>query len=202
MIIETTNLQPVLQKPQLLLATRPISPQTPSLPSHPSLPSPSHPSLPILSNLSHNDSLNTPNDIVKNSKNTIYINNDEIKKEIKQSKFSILSFNIRSLTKNIMTLKDTVKTLDTDIIGLQEIWNPHAGFVKIDGYKDIIMKKRSGKRGGGLGFYLRNDMAYKTLDDVNNLNLKKIEALGIKLTTDNNETQIINIYRPPGSDKK
>ena len=149
MIIETTNLQPVLQKPQLLLATRPISPQTPSLPSHPSLSSlssPSHPSLPILSNLSHNDSLNTPNDIVKNSKNTIYINNDEIKKEIKQSKFSILSFNIRSLTKNIMTLKDTVKTLDTDIIGLQEIWNPHAGFVKIDGYKDIIMKKRSGKR--------------------------------------------------------
>ena len=102
-----------------------------------------------------------------------------------------------------MTLRETVKRLETDIIGLQEIWNPHAGFVKIDGYKDIVMKKRtSGKRGGGLGFYLKNHMVYKTIDDVNNLNLKKLEVLGIRLKIDNNEIQIVNIYRPPDSDTK
>ena len=122
---------------------------------------------------------------------------------MKQSKYNMVSFNIRSLTKNIMTLRDTVKKINTDIIGLQEIWHPHVGFVKIEGYKDLIMKTRpDGKRGGGLGFYLKKHFTYKNIDEINNLKLKKIEVMGIKLITNENETQIINIYRPPDVDTK
>ncbi len=66
----------------------------------PSLPNLSYPSIP-----QYNIPQKAPNDIIQNSKNTIYINDNEIKREMKKSRFNMVTFNIRSLTKNIMTLR-------------------------------------------------------------------------------------------------
>ena len=147
-------------------------------------------------------SLSRNDEIVKNSKGHIYLNDSEIKSNICKSQYSILSVNIRSLTKNIEDLKVTVKKLNTNIIACQEIWNPHNGFVKIEGYKEILKPRQNGKRGGGLGLYIKTDLNYKNLEKLNELNIEKIEVQGIVITSTKGETQIINIYRPPDTDIK
>ena len=92
--------------------------------------------------------------------------------------------------------------LSTTIIACQEIWHPHTGFVNIEGYSNIVAKTRKNKRGGGLGLYIKNGISYKILETVDQLKLKKIEAQGIKITENNKDTEIINIYRPPECDFK
>ena len=54
--------------------------------------------------------------------------------------------------------------MNTNIIACQEIWNPHNGFVKIEGYKEILKPRQNGKRGGGLGLYIKTDLNYKCLE--------------------------------------
>ena len=78
---------------------------------------------------------------VNTSSNTIETDDEKIKEHIIKNKYSILSTNIRSLTKHLTELKTIVSNLETDIIALQEIWNPHAGYVSINNYHKIEMKK-------------------------------------------------------------
>ena len=174
--------------------------QPPSLPSLSSIPSLSYP----LSNTKneHEHSIDNVNDIIKNSTGMIYLSDTEINNEICKHQYSIFSINIRSLTKNILQLRQTVKKLSTTIIACQEIWHPHTGFVNIEGYSNIVAKTRKNKRGGGLGLYIKNGISYKILETVDQLKLKKIEAQGIKITENNKDTEIINIYRPPECDFK
>ena len=79
---------------------------------------------------------------VNTSFNTIETDDDKITKHISNYKYSILSTNIRSLTRHLTELKTIINNLETDVIALQEIWNPHAGYVNIQNYHKIEMKKR------------------------------------------------------------
>ena len=132
----------------------------------------------------------------------IYLSDTEINNEICKHQYSILSINIRSITKNILQLRKTVKKLNTTIVACQEVWHPHRGFVNIEGYSNIVVKTRKNKRGGGLGLYVKNGISYEILETVDQLKLKKIEVQGIRITENNKNTDIINIYRPPECDYK
>ena len=76
---------------------------------------------------------NSPREIVNDDR--------EIIEKIKKSRYSILSVNIRSLNKNIDHMRKIVNELKPDLVSMCETFNPHPGFVGINDYHKIILKK-------------------------------------------------------------
>ena len=133
----------------------------------------------------------------------IWTDNNHIKAKINSSKTSIMSLNIRSLNKNFEQLKQIATDFKTDIIALSEIWNPNTKALKIPNYHEIITKSRPNKKGGGVGLYLTKNIKYERHTEINNLRLKNLELIGVKIKTwDNQKLNIIAAYRPPNSDVK
>ena len=139
---------------------------------------------------------------VNTSYNTIETDDDKINEHIRKHKYSIFSTNIRSLTKHITELKATVSNLETDVIALQEIWNPHAGFVNIHNYQKIEMKKREKKRGGGVALYIKKTIKYELHKKLNETKLETIELIAVTLMLEESNVIVMSIYRPPDSDIK
>ena len=132
---------------------------------------------------------------------TIWYNNSDITAKIKNSKISIMSLNIRSLTMHLNQLKNTVNEFPADIISISEIWKPSKDFVALPQYHPLIMKTRpQNKTGGGVGLYLSQKLTYQEHEEINNLKLKGIEIIGTKIKINKNSTvNIIAAYRPPKS---
>lgn len=104
------------------------------------------------------------------------------------------------MTKNLSQFKQTMENIPADFIVLQEIWKPHKPYVQLPEYHEIITKTRNNnKKGGGVGIYVATKHKYENYNEINNLNLKVIEAVGVKVTLKNTQTNIISIYRPPNS---
>ena len=139
---------------------------------------------------------------VNTSYNTIETDDDKINEHIKKHNYSIFSTNIRSLTKHITELKETVSNLETDVIALQEIWNPHAGYVNIHNYHKIEMKKREKKRGGGVALYIKKTIKYELHKKLNETKLETIELIAVTLKLKESNVIVMSIYRPPDSDMK
>ena len=139
---------------------------------------------------------------VNTSSNTIVTDDETITQHIRNHKYSVLSTNIRSLTKHLTELKTIVSNIETDVIALQEIWNPHAGYVSINNYHKIEMKKREKKRGGGVALYIKKDIKYELHKKLNEINLEKIELIAATLKLNEGNVIVISIYRPPDSDIK
>ena len=139
---------------------------------------------------------------VNTSYNTIETDDDIIHEHIKKHQYSIFSTNIRSLTKHLTELKTIVSNVETDVIALQEIWNPHAGYVNIQNYHKIEMKKREKKRGGGVALYIKKDIKYELHKQLNEIKLEKIELIAATLKLKEGNVIVISIYRPPDSDMK
>ena len=115
-----------------------------------------------------------------------------IMKKMSQFKYSLLSVNIRSLTKNIHHLRQLVGKLNTDFISLSEIFHPLKSYVRIPGYHDIIMRTRESKLGGGCGLYVKSKYTFTLLDDINNLRLNNIEVLAVKINLGNKKNHSYN----------
>ena len=173
----------------------PLPPSPLSFPSH-SDPTPLGP----INGITHPDPIPLiPIDgITIKSSDKILNNNSNIIKKIEEYRFSILSINLMSLTKNITNLKILTQEIQTDLINVQEIRNPHSDYVKIDNFHNIIMKTRPGnKLGGGVGLYLNKRHKYTLHETINDLKLEKLEAVAIKATLENTVCTIVSIYRPP-----
>ena len=83
------------------------------------------------------------------------------------------------------------------LIALQEIWNlidPNT--ISIPNF-NFVYKKRSKFRGGGVGFYIKQGISHKILENVAFFIEKVFECLTIELTINNNKIIICNIYRSP-----
>ena len=139
---------------------------------------------------------------INTSYNMIETDDDKIKDHIMKHSYSIFSSNIRSLTKHLTELKTIVSNLETDVIALQEIWNPHAGYVNINNYQKIEMKKREKKRGGGVALYIKKNIKYELHKKLNEIKLEKIELIAVNLKLKEGNVIVISIYRPPDSDIK
>ena len=80
------------------------------------------------------------------------------------AKSLLVSQNIRSInSSNMDEFKRLLSILDdlqcVDIIALQEVWSGMT-MPKLQGYKDPLFKIRSGQRGGGVAFYIKNYIKY------------------------------------------
>ena len=94
---------------------------------------------------------------------TKYIEPDDLN-TLKDNEINILSQNVRSLKRNGSKLREMLlKASYIDLIFLQEVWSPKIPII-IKGFKLEILK-RTTKRGGGLGVYVKENTDYKTLEE-------------------------------------
>jgi len=112
----------------------------------------------------------------------------------------VVSLNIRSLSKHYMDLRELLQAkIKPDIIALQEIWAASGKF-HIPGFNLELnrrnCKNSTKKRGGGTAIYIRDDISYTTITDLNLEEIDCIESIAILIKN----TAIINIYRPPNGE--
>ncbi len=123
----------------------------------------------------------------------------------REEKFSVYSHNIRSLNNKIDDIQELLSEIESEkfsfsILLFQEIWAAkNAQTTRLENYQDIILQTREGKRGGGLGIYLKQNLSYEIIDELSYILEGEFETQFIKVFFGKNKFKIIgNIYRIPG----
>ena len=71
--------------------------------------------------------------------------------------------------------------------------------LSIAGFKPLLFKKRTGMRGGGVGFYVNNKLNAKVIENLSPFENKIIESLTIQLTyPDQSQIYVTSVYRSNG----
>jgi hypothetical protein len=112
-----------------------------------------------------------------------------------------MSINIQSLMSKHENLKNYVLDLVQNhvpiyVIALQEIWNLQCtDIVSIPGFRFIYQPRRVG-RGGGVGFYIRDDIQFRELNLCQFVD-SQFENIVIEATICKSKFIFANIYRAP-----
>lgn len=121
-----------------------------------------------------------------------YISLDTLKQEE-----AIICQNIRSYSRNFSKLQDLLsRNPGITVVALQETWSL-MGARQMPGFQPIIAKTRSKKGGGGVAFLVKQGTNFKLLDSpfVEGV----FESISISVIFQGKLTQLINVYKPPGS---
>ena len=122
--------------------------------------------------------------------------------------FSLCHINIRSMKANLTSFEICLQNLEFEfsVIGITETWLTDSNFdlYNINGF-NFVETHRTGRSGGGVGIFLRNDILYQIRSDLT-LNNECSESIFIEIDKDlfnKNRNIIIGvIYRPPNTDLK
>ena len=121
-------------------------------------------------------------------------------------KFHIAHVNSRSLWKNhdnILTLLNCVTNNKFDVVGITETWlsvNTPTHMISIPNY-NFVRTDRRDRHGGGVGFYVRNDIKFTIRNDLN-ICSDSFESMFIEISDNHRPTLIGVIYRPPSSSSR
>ena len=84
-----------------------------------------------------------------------------------------------------------------DAIAIQETWQlPYPDLMQIPGYT-LHYKTRVFSRGGGVGFYIRNDLNSKIIDNLSTFHEKIFECITVEIVCGKKKVMLSNIYRSP-----
>jgi hypothetical protein len=139
-----------------------------------------------------------------------YYETEQFQDKVKDlsNQISIFSMNIRSLPNKIHEFKDYLSELNHgqfkfNVIGLQEVWTvPLNTNLSLPGYSKIEAKVRDNSKitnrsGGGVAFFVDEDMEYEILEKHSIFIPHVFESIFIKLKISKNRYMTIgNIYRP------
>ena len=145
---------------------------------------------------------NDENVFLNDMPNHKYFDMDLFTANCKQLNCIFLSLNICSLMSKFDELYSLITQLTTSnvnikIIALQEIWNiPYPELVNIPNFK-FVLKTRNLNKGGGVAFYVKNDIHFKILNDLSHFIEKEFECLTIEATINKKKVLLSNIYRSP-----
>jgi len=116
-----------------------------------------------------------------------------------------LSLNIQSLNSKFEEFQQFIhdlhqKGINLEVIALQETWAiQYPELLIIPGFQQIVYKNRLGMRGGGVGFYVKNGVNFKIVDELSPFEEKIFESLTIQLTYPNNQNVLLTSgYRSNG----
>ena len=152
-----------------------------------------------------NSLLNNDNDNPYNLYNihSKYYDNPAFLNSFRNSKNNLfLSLNIQSLHSKHSSFKSYIMEnvssgVPISLIALQEIWNlidPNT--ISLPNF-NFVYKKRNKFRGGGVGFYIKQGISHKILENLSFFIEKVFECLTIELTINSKKIIICNIYRSP-----
>jgi exonuclease III len=153
-------------------------------------------------NLALGDSIDT-NPYIDNRLNTLYYDlSPPPSPLISPNNVSFLSLNIRSLMRNHTHLNSLIANLtqnssNVNAIALQETWAvPYPEVIHIDGF-NFINKSRKQGRGGRVGFYLRETLKYKVINELSTFIDNEFESITIEIIINRKKILISNYYKPP-----
>ena len=115
-----------------------------------------------------------------------------------------MSINICSLMSkhdNLVQIVNNIisNNVNLKIIALQEIWQvPHPDLVKIPGF-NLFMKTRSLTTGGGVAFFVKDNIHCKILEKHSSFIEKDFECLTVEIILNRKKIILSNIYRSPTS---
>ena len=116
----------------------------------------------------------------------------------------ILNANIQSLSSKFNRLSEMISILGNkntffDIIALQEIWDiKDLKSLALPGYHELVFKSRSNARGGGVGFYIREGLNFKVIEELSLFNERIFESLCVEIEFPNKRKMLfVSLYRPP-----
>jgi signal recognition particle subunit SEC65 len=116
-----------------------------------------------------------------------------------------LSINIQSLNSKHSELRNqiielTSKNLKIDVIAIQETWDIcQPDLLAIPGYQTFICKNRVNMRGGGVGFYVKNGINFKIIDNLSPFEQKIFESLTIQISYNDKSILLTSAYRSNGA---
>jgi hypothetical protein len=115
-----------------------------------------------------------------------------------------ISINIQRLNSKYEELRNQIvelssKNISVDVIAIQETWEiclPEA--LTIPGFQPILYKTPTRMRGGGVGFYVRNGLNAKIIDNLSPFEQKIFEAITIQVTYPKKSILLTSAYRSNG----
>ena len=119
-------------------------------------------------------------------------------------KLSILSLNIRSIANKFDSFSNLLNTLKRpfSVISLTETWlnDINSENFNLPNF-DFVCSNRANKKGGGVGFFISNNLNYKIRSDLNTNKDGIIETLFTEINSTSSKNIILgSIYRPPNGD--
>ena len=115
-----------------------------------------------------------------------------------------LNLNVQSLNSKHQNLKEFVSELESKsvkigLIAMQEIWNiDDINVLNLDGFHPLIFKQRIGMRGGGVGFYVKENINFEIVEDLSFFDNKVFESLTLLLTLNSKKLYVTSLYRSNG----
>ena len=150
----------------------------------------------FLSKFNNSNDNNVPNPYNEYKINSSYYDNETFTGKVSNSKQPLfLSVNVQSLYskhENIKTFLSCLKNhnVDVDIVALQETWRlPYLEIVQVPGFK-FIHKHRESNRGGGVGFYIKDSISFKLIDELSPFTDNILESITIEAKIDKKHTYL------------
>ena len=122
--------------------------------------------------------------------------------ELEKHRFSILSQNLRSVSKNLNLLEEFTKDVNSifSIIAGQEVWRmTDCCSYKLSGYQTPVRKVRSNGNGGGVAIWVQNDIEFVLEENMITFLENEYESIVISFKIASKKHVLINLYRPPSS---
>ena len=112
------------------------------------------------------------------------------KLQANQNNTSIAHLNVQVLMSTLNEFSIMLNSYEFDIIAVTETWlqdtEYQRDYVQVNGY-NTVLKNRTGKRGGGVGFYLKEQLQYKVRTDLTR-NYTDLEILVVEIRGRNKNT--------------
>ena len=99
-----------------------------------------------------------------------------------------ISLNVQSLNSKFENLCNFINDLleqnvNIEIIAIQECWQiEFPELLVISGYHPFIFKQREGMRGGGVGFYIKENISFEIVDECSHFENKIFESITLLLS--------------------
>ena len=138
--------------------------------------------------------------------NCDYVSIDDLTNcDLNDTSLNILQYNVRGIlskTHDLTELLSTVAKNKIDAVVLCETWltDTNTNCLLIPGY-NYEGKVRSNKKGGGVGFLIRNDLKYRRKTELE-IKSEILENSFIELKCNKENILIGSLYRPPNTNEK
>jgi len=146
-----------------------------------------------------------PNPYLGVTLNSLFYDIPSIASKFKNTTCPIfLSLNVQSLPSKYEQLKSLICSLmqcgvPIYAIALQEIWNiPHLDDLALPGF-NLIVNMRKKSRGGGVGFYIRENTKCNVIKHLTVMNEKIFESIAAEVFINKKKYILANYYRSPNS---
>ena len=113
----------------------------------------------------------------------------------------ILSLNVQSLLSKLNELNIFLNELSSNdihvnVIAIQETWAvPYPDSVVLPGFQKIALKCRRNSRGGGVGFFIREGIEFKIIDNLSPFIENIVESITVELIINKTKILLTSIYR-------